>query len=75
MQSDHSTCLPSEASAKEGLPFEDEHDDENEGEDAPRLRKSLQSAILKLIREIEGLQANAATEKTHPVYVQDSNAG
>ncbi len=50
------------------LPFEDE--DEEEGEDArldaPRLRKSLQRGILKLIHEIERLQANAAGEKNTP---------
>ncbi len=42
---------------------------------SPRLRKSLQSGILKLIHEIERLQANAAGEKGHPVHVLDSNSG
>ena len=56
-------------------PFEDEDDDEEEGEDAPRLRKSVQSEILKLRHEIERLQANAAGGKNHSVQVLDSNAG
>ena len=75
MKSDYSTCLPFEASAKEGLPFDDEDDDEDARLDEPRLRKSLQSSILKLIHEIERLQANAAGEKKHPVHVLDSNSG
>ncbi len=75
MESDYSTCLPSEASAKEGPPFEDEDDDEEEQQHAPRLCKSLQSSILKLIHEIERLQANAAGRKNHPVHVLDSNPG
>ena len=75
------TWLPFEASAKEGTPFEDEEEaddedeDEEEGKDAPRLRKSLQNAILKLIHEIERLQANAGAEKGHLVHVLDSNSG
>ncbi len=73
MESDYSTCLPSEASAKEGTPFEDEEEEEDERLDEPRLRKSLQSGILKLIHEIERLQANAAGEKRHPLHVLDSN--
>ena len=56
-------------------PFEDEDDDEEERQHSPRLRKSLQSGILKLIHEIERLQANAAGEKGHPVHVLDSNTG
>ena len=40
-----------------------------------RVRKSLQNNILKLIHEIERLQASAAGEKTHPVHVVDSNSG
>ncbi len=55
-------------------PFEDE-DEEDARLDAPRLRKSLQSGILKLTHEIGRLQANAAGEKGHPVHVLDSNAG
>ncbi|MCK4283726.1 MAG: hypothetical protein KAX44_05365 [Candidatus Brocadiae bacterium] len=77
MGAQHCTCLPSEASAKEGPPFEDEDDDEDEQErqHAPRLRKSLLGNILKLIREIERLQANAAGEKTGSVHVLHSNFG
>ncbi len=75
MESDYSTWLSSEASAKEGPPFEDEDDDEEERQHSPRLRKSLQNTILKLIHEIERLQANAAGKKEHPVHVLDSNAG
>ena len=41
-------------------PFEDEDDDEEERQHAPPLRKSLQSNILKLLHEIERLQAKAA---------------
>ena len=44
-------------------PFEREEDARL---DAPRLRKSLQNGILKLIHEVERLQANAAGEKGHP---------
>ncbi len=75
MESSYSTCLPSEASAKEGPPFEDEDDDEEERQHAPRLRKSLQNAILELIRQIERLQANAAGEKGHLVHLLDCNTG
>ncbi len=65
MRSDYSTCPP----------FEDEDEDEAERQHALRLRKSLQNGILKLIHEIERLQANAAGEKGHPVHVLDSNSG
>ena len=75
MRSDYSTCLPSEASAKEGTPFEDEDEEDDARRHAPRLRKSLQSEILKLIHEIERLQANAAGGKGHPIHVLDSNSG
>ncbi len=65
MERDYSICVP----------FEDEDDDEEERQHAPRLRKSLLSDILKLIPEIERLQANAAGEKTGPVHVLGSNSG
>ncbi len=73
--------LPWEAQQDTCTTFEEEEEadaedeDEEEGKDVPRLRKSLQSGMLKLIHEIERLQANAAGEKTHPVHVLDSNSG
>ncbi len=67
MGAQQDTCPPFED--------EDEKDEEDARLDGPRLRKSLQSGILKLIHEIERLQADAAGEKGHPVHVLDSNAG
>ncbi len=71
MGSDYSTWLPADDEEE----ADDEDEDEEEGKDAPRLRKSLQNAILKLIHEIERLQANAGAEKGHLVHVLDSNSG
>ncbi len=67
MGAQQDTCTP--------FDDEDEEDEEDARLDEPRLRKSLQSGILKLIHETERLQANAAGEKRHRVHVLDSNAG
>ena len=42
---------------------------------APRLRKSLQGEVLKLIHEIERLQMQREGIKTHPVRLIDHNTG
>lgn len=42
---------------------------------APRLGKSLQSEVLKLIHEIERLQLAPPSEKAQPVRVIDHNTG